>query len=371
MPIYMDRHDVTDEVTAEHVAQLHQADLKIQHKFACKGITYWFDGERNTAFCLIQAPNKQALKNMHDHAHGAVPHSIIEVDDKIVESFLGRIEDPEMGQTSSLNIIDDSAFRVIMVTSFGRTTFENNNATQLKDVLHRHTKSVKHILNRFDGRMVKQESECLLVSFKNVSNSIKCALDIQDDFKEIIKSVENFQLDLNIGISAGPPVTDKDELFQDAISVAKRMCHVVKGNIVVSSEVQNLYKSENLNDSIDKNLVHSLSPSDDRFLQQLMEYTEKNWQQNELKVEDFSKNLGFSKAQLYRKMILLTGSSPNSFIKDYRLRKALTMLNKQIGNISEIAFETGFNSPAYFSKCFNETYGILPSNYIRQQISLS
>lgn len=61
MPIYMDRHDVSDEVTAKHVAELHQKDLKIQHKYNCRGLTYWFDEERKTAFCLIDALNKQCL----------------------------------------------------------------------------------------------------------------------------------------------------------------------------------------------------------------------------------------------------------------------------------------------------------------------
>ena len=43
MPIYMDRHDVSDAVTAEDVAKLHQEDLKMQHLFGCRGLTYWFD----------------------------------------------------------------------------------------------------------------------------------------------------------------------------------------------------------------------------------------------------------------------------------------------------------------------------------------
>ena len=73
MPLYMDRHDVSKEVTAEIVADLHQKDLKIQHKFNCKGLTYWFDDKRKTAFCLVEAPNKAALKEMHDQAHGEFP----------------------------------------------------------------------------------------------------------------------------------------------------------------------------------------------------------------------------------------------------------------------------------------------------------
>jgi hypothetical protein len=50
----MDRHDVSDQVTAENVAELHQQDLKIQHQFNCNGLTYWFDEKRKTAFCLIE-----------------------------------------------------------------------------------------------------------------------------------------------------------------------------------------------------------------------------------------------------------------------------------------------------------------------------
>ena len=83
-----------------------------------------------------------------------------------------------------------------------------------------------------------------------------------------------------------------------------------------------------------------------------MDFTEKEWRNTTLMADDFSKFLGFSKSQLYRKMISITGKSPNSFIKAYRLQQALKLLNKKTENISAIAFETGFNSPAYFSKCF-------------------
>ena len=54
MPIYMDRHDVSETVTAENVALLHQADLRIQDQFGCRGLTYWFDEKRKTAFSLYR-----------------------------------------------------------------------------------------------------------------------------------------------------------------------------------------------------------------------------------------------------------------------------------------------------------------------------
>jgi len=110
----MDRHDIPQEITAEHVAKMHQQDLKVQHLYGCKGLTYWCDVGRKTAFCLIEAPDSEAINAMHLHAHGAVPHKIIEVDARIVESFLGRIEDPDKAGDQELNIISDPAFRVIM-----------------------------------------------------------------------------------------------------------------------------------------------------------------------------------------------------------------------------------------------------------------
>ena len=131
MPIYMDRHDVSETVTAENIAQIHQEDLKIQDQFGCRGLTYWFDDKRKTAFCLIEAPNKKAIKKMHNQAHGQVPHRIIEVETSIVESFLGRIEDPVKAQNTALNIINDPAFRTIMVISLNRSTLAKNDSWRL------------------------------------------------------------------------------------------------------------------------------------------------------------------------------------------------------------------------------------------------
>jgi len=130
MPIFLDRHEMPDEVTAEHVAEMHQMDLKVQHEFGCRGFTYWFDEKRKSGFCLIESPNKEAVKKMHDYAHGGVPSEIIEVDPSFLESFLGRITDPVKGLNQKLNIINESAFRTLMVVrikdaSFGKNKINN------------------------------------------------------------------------------------------------------------------------------------------------------------------------------------------------------------------------------------------------------
>jgi len=364
MPIYMDRHDIPETVTAENVAQLHQADLKIQDQFGCKGLTYWFDEKRKTAFCLIEAPDAKAVHKMHDQAHGQVPHTIIEVDARIVESFLGRISDPEKAQNTALNIINDPAFRTIMVIELKLLSPKHNDSTQFKSSLNNYINSVLEILKSYEGSPVKQTGNQFLVSFKLVVNAVHAALNIQSEFKKFRDDVKDDKVIFKIGLNAGVPVTKKQLIFEDTIKLAERMCEIIKGEIIVSSEVKDLYKSEKSNTFIEGKNIFSLTQADEEFLNHLMDYIESTWTNVNLKVDDFSKPMGCSKSQLYRKMIFLTGKSPNAVIKEYRLTEALKLLNKSSGNISEIAFETGFSSPSYFSKCFQKRYGLSPSDYL-------
>ena len=367
MPIYMDRHDVPDSITPETLAELHQEDLKIEHKFGCRGFTYWFNDDKKTAFCLIEAPSKQSIIDMHNEAHGDVPNSIIEVEPNIVASFLGRISDPDKAINTKLNIINDTAFRVIMLieTSNYLKRIEGNQFSIFTQKFHN---SVNKTLKQFEGRIVKQDNTSYLVSYKSVSNAILCALKIQSNIKYITPKFDTSYRKLKIGLACGVPVTNKDGFFEDTITLSTRMCEIIKEQIVVSAEVKALYESEYRHAYIDKERIRSLKPAEEKFLTDLMNFVETIWRKSDFNITEFSKGLGYSKSQIYRKLMNLTGKSPNTFIKDYRLNHALKLLHDQKGNISEIAFETGFNSPAYFSKCFQDKYGILPSKYVQQHI---
>ncbi|SFZ89323.1 AraC-type DNA-binding protein [Flaviramulus basaltis] len=367
MPIYMDRHEIPEEITAEHVAEMHQEDLKVQHLFGCKGMTYWCDENRKTAFCLIEAPNKKAIQEMHNHAHGEVPNRIIEVNENIVASFLGRIEDPEKSQNTKLNIINDPAFRVIMLieTSDYLHRLEGN---QFSLFLQKFHNSITKSFKQFNGSIAKQDNNSYLVSFASVSNAILCALKIQYNFKYITSKSDASLRTLNIGISSGSPVTNKDSFFEETITLAKQLCEIVDHQIVITSEVKSLYESENRNKFINKEHVRTINHEEEKFLTDLMDFVETIWNKPDFNVNDFSTKLGFSKSQLNRKLKNLTGKSPNNFIVEYKLLQALKLLHEQKGNISEIAFETGFNSPAYFSTCFKNKFGILPSKYIQQHL---
>jgi len=364
MPIFMDRHDVSETVTAETIAQLHQEDLKIQQEFGCRGLTYWFDDKRKTAFCLIEAPDAKAIEAMHNRAHGQVPHSVIEVEASIVESFLGRIEDPVRAQNTGLNIINDPAFRTIMLISLDQFTRVETNASSFNIAFRNFHLAIKKTLQAHEGNAVEQTDYHYLVSFKSVTHAVQAAFDIQLLYKAFSKQKMKDKLILKIGLNAGAPVTKKQLMFEDTIKLAQRMCAIVKGEIVVSAEVQDLYKSENANAFIKDKHIFPLSLADEKFITLLMDYTDAAWSGSDLSLDSLSRAVGCSKSQLYRKMIQLTGESPNTFILEYRLKEALKLLRKNAGNISEIAFGTGFSSPSYFTKCFKKKFGLLPVAYL-------
>lgn len=79
MPLFMDVHDHVDGLTADAVADAHQADLKTQGKYGVKYLKYWYDEATGKVFCLIEAPDKESAIAVHREAHGLVADQLIEV----------------------------------------------------------------------------------------------------------------------------------------------------------------------------------------------------------------------------------------------------------------------------------------------------
>jgi DNA-binding response OmpR family regulator len=84
-------------------------------------------------------------------------------------------------------------------------------------------------------------------------------------------------------------------------------------------------------------------------------------------VEQFAEGVYLGRAQLHRKLKALTGHSPTDFIRILRLQRAKELLEKKAGTIAEIADSVGFANHSYFAKCFQEQFGALPSEMMRQR----
>ncbi len=97
------------------------------------------------------------------------------------------------------------------------------------------------------------------------------------------------------------------------------------------------------------------------FLNKVREAVEVNMDDENFSVVELGVQVGMSRSQLHRKLSALTGFSPNEVIRNMRLERAKQLLEQKAGNASEVAYMTGFNSPAYFAKCFKDYFGVTPS----------
>jgi len=133
--------------------------------------------------------------------------------------------------------------------------------------------------------------------------------------------------------------------------------------------VSNLINSrEKLKDAFMKNpMVMSNSmtttPADKEFLNKLRDAIHKNISNADLKMEDIAVSLNMSRASFYRKIKGVLDLSPNEYLRLERLKMAAQLMKENKYQIGEICYIVGFNSSSYFSKCFQEQFGVLPKDY--------
>ena len=233
MPIFLDRHDMVEQ-SAEETAELHLKDLMIQDQYGVKFLTYWYDAQRHTTFCLVDAPDKETADRVHAEAHGHVANEMIEVELSAVEAFLGRIQDPPSARATA---IDDSAFRAIMFTdmvdSTGMTAKLGD--TMAVELLRAHDAIIRRSLEQHCGAEVKHLGDGIMASFGDVPASVACAIGIQQAFTTFNKASDP-PIHVRIGIHAGEPVEESDDLFGAAVQMAARICGIAPADAVLVSQ---------------------------------------------------------------------------------------------------------------------------------------
>jgi AraC-like DNA-binding protein len=362
MPIYMDVHSVPG-VKAKDVAEAHRKDLLHQEEHGCNCMTYWIDEQRENIFCLIEAPEKEAVEEMHRRAHGLIPNKIIEVNNHLVQSFLGRIYDPKDAGTNDdgLKVFNDSSFRILLVTKTNDPVLLQHKLTTEKanELLAVHNGIIRRNLLQHGGREAEHEGSGFIASFTSASKAVACAIDMQKD----MGTVNEHALGFKSAIHAGEPVENSNTMFGDTIQFADTLCSVAAYNqIAISSSVKELVAKDFLFNN--KKSFLTLSPNDENLLNLLFNTLEENWQNADFDMNKYCHAAAMSNSQLYRKTISLTGLSPNILLKEFRLEKAKELMKKQRYSIAQITFDAGFTSASYFTKCFKHKYGLLPVAYL-------
>jgi class 3 adenylate cyclase len=237
----MDRHDNVD-AAPEDIAHLHELDLEVQAKHDVNYLSYWFDPEGRSVFCFVDAPSREAAEAVHAEAHGEVASRIIEVEGRnAVMGFLGPIrDDPSVGPP-------DSGFRAILFTDIVESTQLTQQLGDVKamELVRTHDQIVRGALAEVRGSEVKHTGDGIMASFLTATAAIECAIAIQRGLDTHARDAEH-PITVRIGMSAGEPVAEHDDLFGAAVQLAARACaHAEAGAIFVSNAVRELCVGKN------------------------------------------------------------------------------------------------------------------------------
>ena len=236
MPLYMDRHHAPG-ATAEDLAAAHAADVGVQHNHGVRYLTYWFDPDVCSVFCLAEGPSKEAVENVHREAHGLLATTIVEVEPGSVQAFLGNFPTHPVGTAYVA-----PAVRAVLFTDIcGSTELTERLGDEDSTALVReHDTIVRQSLGQRDGREVKHMGDGIMASFDAPSAAVEAAIEVQRAMAA--RNVDaSTPFELRIGISAGEPLSEGDDLFGATVQLAARLCAAcVPGGISTSVAVREL-----------------------------------------------------------------------------------------------------------------------------------
>jgi len=249
MPLYMDIH-VAPGATAAALEEAHKADLAVQHKHCVHCIKYWLNEEAGKVFCLIDAPNPEAAAAVHREAHGLMAEKIIEVDEDMADSLLGPGEINRAGAAVLPGEAShDTGVRAIMFTDIvGSTEMTSIHGDEVAiAMLGVHDHIVRTEVGGMGGREVKHTGDGIMAAFNSAVCAVKSACGIQEKLARHNGNGAEHPVVVRIGISAGEPVEQGEDLFGSTVQLAARLCAQAEpGQTLVSNVVADLCIGKNL-----------------------------------------------------------------------------------------------------------------------------
>lgn len=346
----MDIHIVeSDAFTVEDVVKAHMQDLAIQERFGVIQIKYWVNVEAKTLFCLMEGPSKDACNMVHKESHGNTACNIIEVSDDEFNLFLGENEN---GLALTYYGELDTGYRTILMLS----------TTDFTGHYSQHNNNVYKLIEAYQGVVMLHPKDEIMVSFLFASNAILCAAAIGRWLKSISTGPE-----FTLSVVSGRPVDKQgNNLFEETKKKVRCLFELgAPKTMYLDSDTKAISDKEHITSIIKTDEFKLILAKDAQFLMRLFDLLNERLSDPNFKTEDLNKLLGLSKSHTYRKIKLLTELAPNQLIQELRLRKSLKSLKQNDKTIAEIAYDFGFNSPAYYSKVFKTRFHLTPSCFTK------
>ncbi|QSE98710.1 alpha/beta fold hydrolase [Fulvivirga lutea] len=291
--------------------------------------------------------------------------------DEVLEEMKSFIANVEPSATYEVRLYTVVAVRLI---SNGE---ENINSQEL----------VNQRVAQYRGKIVQYDNDSFTAVFEGPSKAVHCCLDLFETFGS-----SNVQLAAGIHITEG--FVDETYYLSDK---TKDLNHSIlepaePNQILITQPVKFLLSGAGLTITQYKTIVDPLSgeaqplfmvmdhldensrsditiknklPLNDSFLESVLQIIDKHLSDEFFGVEMLCREIGMSERQVQRKLKAISNKSPNQLISSVRLHRAKELILKNENNIAEIAFQTGFSNPSYFSKSFKKEFGASPSDLVQ------
>lgn len=238
MPLYMDRHEGVANLTPQDIAEAHMKDIEVQGKYGVRYITYWFNEGEDTGFCLVDAPSKERAEAVHRESHGLVGIDIIEVNQRVVEEFLGNIAETPAAIDPSTTVLQ-SGLRTILFTDMESSTAitQRLGDAGAMEIIRRHDTVIRDALKAHSGREVKHTGDGIMASFGSATGALNCAIAVQRAFAARNEQNPDTPIRVRIGLTAGEPVLENQDLFGASVQLAGRICDCAKPSEILVANV--------------------------------------------------------------------------------------------------------------------------------------
>jgi len=345
MPLYIDLH-IDHNLTLDIVKECHVADKAIQAKYGVRYLQILLNQPQGYLFCLVEGPDKESCAKVHQEAHGNIACNILEITESDFTALLGRKQKDGTDITVNLDGTLDTGTRALLAIDLLGTAEHYRTAKEIiNDVLHQNE---GHPKKSFDNRF--------MVIFDSCTAALDAGVMIRKKIME--KSIE---IELRMALNIGKPLEAEGGFFEEVRRTADHLSFISEnGQITLPSKAMQMYEGKN---KFPDEVVKEIAAPDEKFLKQLMECVSKTWDKSDLTMPDFAREIGISKSQLARRLKTFSSLSPNDFLKEYKLRRAVTLMEDHNMNIAEVTMAVGFSNASYFTKCFRKRFGKAPSGH--------
>ena len=249
---------------------------------------------------------------------------------------------------------------------------------------------ISKLVTQYRGKIVYYYEGTFIACFEGPSKAVHCSIDL-------VYAMQKMQAALSIGIHIKECTLDEAHFISkdterfvetilsqaspNQILITQTVRHLLSGAGLDFTQYKSIYEA-NVSEAHTLYIVsdqkggdisnpHHISqqlPQNESFLEDVLQIIDTHLDNESFGVEMLCRELGVSERQLQRKLKAITNKSPNQLISSVRLHRAKELILEYKHNIAEIAFQTGFSNPSYFSKSFKKEFGVSPSELMQKQM---